>query len=299
MKEALFMIEHITSFLFAATNGLMWGALIALIACGLSIVFTFLSIINLAHGDFYMLGAVIAFYVITITHSFWIALVVAPTIVGCLAIVFFWFFLRNQNGQTNKYLLATFGLSLILQNLVLLIFGGYPVKIDSPITYTITLFGNTYPVYRLFVAFFSITIFTLYLLFIEKTKFGLWLRATGANFALATALGIPTKLVYSLAFGLGGFFAGLAGVLVSPIISIEYRMGNDVLLLAFIVTILGGFGNVLGTFIASLLYGTIEGILIAATSPLIARTTLIGLCCIFILVKKTGFSPIAKINSRV
>ena len=293
------MIEQITNFLFAAVNGLMWGALIALIACGLSMVFTFLSIINLSHGDFYMLGAVIAFYVIAITNSFWIALIVAPLIVGCLSIVFFWLFLRNQNGQTNKYLLATFGLSLILQNLVLHILGGYPVKIDSPITDTIFVFGNTYPVYRLFVAFFSIAVFALYLLLIEKTNFGLWLRATGANMALATALGIPTKLVCSLAFGLGGFFAGLAGVLVSPIISIEYRMGNDVLLLAFIVTIFGGFGNVRGTFIASLLYGTIEGILIFVTSPIVARTILIGLCCVFILIKRSGFFPITQVNNRV
>lgn len=293
------MIEQITSLFFAATNGLMWGALIALIACGLSIVFTFLSIINLAHGDFYMLGAVISFYIISITHSFWIALLISPIIVGSFAMFFFWIFLKNQNGLNNKYLLATFGLSLVLQNFILLTFGGYPVKIESPITNTLTFFGNTYPVYRLFIAFFSITVFAIYLFFIEKTKFGLWLRATGENFSLATTLGIPAKLVYSIAFGLGGLFAGLAGVLVSPIISIDYRMGNDILLLSFIVTILGGFGNVRGIFIASLLYGTIEGILISATSPLIARTVLIGLCCVFILVNKTGFSPVSLIKNRV
>ena len=210
------MNDFFSNFFLSAINGLMWGAVIALIAAGLVIVFNILSIVNLAHGDFYMLGAVFAFYIIDITDSFWLAVLLSPMLVGLFAILFFRLFLHNSSGNQVKYIVATFGLSQILQNTVLFIFGGAPTRIDSPITTIITIFGLQYPLYRIAVAMFSIMIFIVLLRGIEKTKLGLWVRATGQNATFASMLGIPIENVAILSFGMAGVLAGLAGVLAAP-----------------------------------------------------------------------------------
>lgn len=252
-------------------NGFVWGLIIALIALGLSLVFGLIEIINIAHGELFMLGAVLAWYVIQATGSFWLALVVVPPVVGALGIVIERGVLRPIEHKPIITILATFGLSLIFQQSVLATFGGAPQRIEEPVPGLIPLLGTFFPVYRVFVAGCSVLALAGLWLFLYKTRYGMWMRAVRQDREMALALGIPSQQVYMLTFGLGAALAALGGVLAAPITSLEFQMGLDVLPTAFIVVIIGGLGSLQGTLVAALLLGLLEGLANAFVTPTTAR----------------------------
>lgn len=252
-------------------NGFVWGLIIALIALGLSLVFGLIEIINIAHGELFMLGAVLAWYVIRATGNFWLALVVVPPVVGALGIVIERGVLRPVEHKPIITILATFGLSLILQQSVLATFGGAPQRIVEPVPGLIPLLGTFFPVYRVFVAGCSVLALAGLWLFLYKTRYGMWMRAVRQDREMALALGIPSQQVYMLTFGLGAALAALGGVLAAPITSLEFQMGLDVLPTAFIVVIIGGLGSLQGTLVAALLLGLLEGLANVFVTPTTAR----------------------------
>lgn len=173
-------------------NGFVWGLIVALIALGLSLVFGLIEIINIAHGELFMLGAVLVWYVIQATGNFWLALATVPIGVGLLGMVIERGFLRPIEHKPIITILATFGLSLIFQQSVLATFGGAPRRIEEPIRGLIPLLGTFFPVYRLFVAACSLLALAGLWLFLYRTRYGMWMRAARQDREMALALGIPT-----------------------------------------------------------------------------------------------------------
>jgi branched-chain amino acid transport system permease protein len=252
-------------------NGLVWGLIIALIALGLSIIFGLLDIINVAHGDFFMVGTVFAWTVILMTGNFWLAFLIVPLIgmlLGCLVqrVV-----IRPVENSAALSIVATFGLSLILQEAVRATFGATPKRILDPIGVTIPMLGYDYQVYRLFAAAVAIAAILAFFLFLHRTKFGTWMRATRQDRDTATAMGVPAQRIYIVTFGLGTAMAMLGGVVAAPITTVEFRLGLDVLPLCFMAVIIGGLGNLPGTAAAAVLLAFVEGIITSFTEPTTAR----------------------------
>jgi len=262
--------------------------IVALIALGLSLVFGLIEIINVAHGDLFMLGAVLAWYVIQTTDNFWLALATVPLAVGGLGVVVERSVLRPIEHRPIVTILATFGLSLIFQQSVLATFGGSPQRIEEPIRGVIPVLGTFYPGYRLFVALCSLAALGGLWLVLFRTRWGLWMRAVRQDREMALALGIPTPRVYMITFGLGAALAAVGGVLAAPITSLEFQMGLDVLPTAFIVVIIGGLGSLQGTLVAALLLGVLEGLANVFVTPTTARIVSLVVMAVVLFVRPQG-----------
>jgi len=260
-----------TLILFQVLNGLVWGLVIALIALGLALIFGIMEVINVAHGSLYMLGAVIAWYVLGATGSFAAAVLAAPIAVGVFAMAMERVVLRPIENEKVLTIIATTGVMLVLQHSVLATFGGGIQRIPSPTPGAVKVLGLHYPVYRFVVAGVSVATIALLWLFLTRTRYGLWLRSVRQDAKMATALGIPVGRVYMLAVGLGGVLAGLGGVLAAPIVVIQYQMGFDILATVFIVVVIGGFGSLFGAAAAAVLLGMLEGVITVFTTPTWAR----------------------------
>ena len=260
-----------TLVLFQVLNGLVWGLVIALIALGLALIFGIMEVINVAHGSLYMLGAVIAWYVLGATESFAVAVLAAPIAVGVFSMAMERVVLRPIENEKVLTIIATTGVMLVLQHSVLATFGGGIQRIPSPTPGAVKVLGLHYPVYRFVVAGVSVATIALLWLFLTRTRYGLWLRSVRQDSKMATALGIPVGRVYMLAVGLGGVLAGLGGVLAAPIVVIQYQMGFDILATVFIVVVIGGFGSLFGAAAAAVLLGMLEGVITVFTTPTWAR----------------------------
>jgi branched-chain amino acid transport system permease protein len=274
--------------LFQVLNGLVWGLVIALIALGLAMIFGIMEVINVAHGSLYMLGAVLAWYVLGATESFAAALVAAPLAVGLLSMVIERVVLRPIENEKVLTIIATTGVMLVLQHSVLATFGGGMQRIPSPARGAVSVLGLQYPVYRLVVATVSLAAIALLWLFLTRTRSGLWLQAVRQDAKMATALGIPVGRVYMLAVGLGGALAGLGGVLAAPIVVIQYQMGFDILATVFIVVVIGGFGSLFGAATTAVLLGVLEGVITAFTTPTWARIASLALMGGILLARPEG-----------
>ena len=246
------MLEEIA---IQTINGILWGAIVALIALGLSMAFGMMGIINVAHGEFFMVGAVIATYILAWTSNFWLALLIAPIICGGAGIIIERTLLRPIEGNLVSTVIVTFGISMILRQLALLFFGSAPVRVQDPIGISLTIFGQGYPVYRIFVAIIGLATVVMLHLLIKHTRLGLWVRAVRQDRDFAIALGVPVNVVFAVTFGVGTALASFAGVLASPITAVDFQMGLDILPLAFLAVIVGGMGRVGGTLAASILIG--------------------------------------------
>jgi branched-chain amino acid transport system permease protein len=187
--------------LLAVLNGLIWGLIVALLAIGLVLTFGFLRIFNLAHGSFYMLGAILTFYATSRFKSFVLALVLVPFIVAAFGFVVERWLLRPVRLITNSDVLVTFALAMVMEYVVLVMFGGAPQRIPYPVTSSIPLLGSHYPVYRLVVACVSIVLLFAITIFLARTRFGLYVRASNQELELARGLGIPVNWVIFLTFG--------------------------------------------------------------------------------------------------
>lgn len=277
-----------TLLLFQVLNGLVWGLVIALIALGLALIFGIMEVINIAHGSLYMLGAVIAWYVLEETGSFAAAAVVAPLCVGALSVAMERVVLRPIENEKVLTIIATTGVMLILQHSVLATFGGSIQRIPNPTPGAVALLGLLYPVYRLLVAAFSLAVIGSLWLFLTRTRYGLWLRSVRQDAKMATALGIPVGQVYMLAVGLGGGLAGLGGVLAAPIVVIQYQMGFDILATAFIVVVIGGFGSLFGAATTAVLLGMLEGVITVFATPTHARIVSLAVMGAILLARPEG-----------
>ena len=240
-------------------NGIVTGMILALVASGLTLIFGIMDVVNFAHGELFMLGAYLGFVVFVSTGSFWLALVGAALIVAVLGAVMQIVALRPLIGRDPlNTILATFGISLVLQNYALWQFGPVVRKIPAPISSQFTLFYLQYPWYRLLIAALSAAIIGGFWLFLKHGKFGVWIRATAQDRTMAQAMGIPVPLVYTGVFAIGAAMAAASGVLFAPMVGVSHTMGLDWVLKAFIVVVVGGMGNFVGSIAAAIFISLIE-----------------------------------------
>lgn len=290
--------------LLATLEGAVGAAVLALTALGLSLVFGVMRVVNVAHGEFYMLGAVVAWFVANTLAGhpavgFAAALLIAPAVAAAVAILADRLILKRLHYDPEATIVATIGMLYILQQAALMLYGPEARPVEPPFNSRIALpwfeFGESglefyYPwglsttSYKLFVIVAACTILVGFWLFLSRSRFGLIMRATQLDRETAMAFGVPVERVYSLVFGLGAGLAALAAVLIVPITQAHYLMGGDPLLLSFIVVIIGGLGSIRGTIFAALLIGMSDGIISVFFSPTLAKilaTLLVALVLVF------------------
>lgn len=275
--------------LLATLEGLVTAATLALMAIGLSLVFGVMRVVNVAHGEFFMLGAILAWAVTTAVGGhpalgFLAALVVAPLLVGAVALASERLVLRKLHYEPEATIVATIGLLYIIQQVALTFYGPDARPVVAPFTYRVALPWFGYSGYKLAVIGFSIVLLIATWLVLTRTRAGLIMRATQYDRETAQSFGIPVDRVYAWVFALGAMLAAVAAVLIVPIQQAHYLMGHDPLLLSFIVVIIGGLGSLRGTLVAALLIGLSDGILSVFYSPTLAKivaTSLVALVLVF------------------
>lgn len=288
--------------LLATFEGAVSAAVLALTALGLSLVFGVMRVVNVAHGEFYMLGAVLAWVIATTLGGhpaigFVAALIIAPLVVGALASVADWLVLKRLDYDPEATIVGTIGMLYIIQQATLMSFGPEARPVEPPFNHRIAVpwydavaaewyypWGLSIASYKLFVIACAIVLLLAFWALLSRTKLGLTMRATQLDRETALAFGIPVERVYALVFGLGCGMAALAAVLIVPIQQAHYLMGHDPLLLSFIVVIIGGLGSIRGTLVAALLIGLSDGIISVFFSPTLAKilaTLLVALVLVF------------------
>lgn len=240
-------------------NGLQFGLILFLIAAGLTIVFGVMDFINLAHGVQYMVGAYLAAAFTAMTGSFAVGLALAlpaALLFGLLLEVLIFRHLYDRDHLAH--VLATFGVIIFLNQAVKFLWGAAPLSVPVPalLSGTVTLApGMLYPVYRLVIIAAGLAVGGLLYWTVNHTRLGMLVRAGASNAPMVSALGVNIRLLFSIVFGVGAMLAGFAGAMVAPILSVEPGMGDNVLILAFVVIVIGGIGSIRGAFIAALLIG--------------------------------------------
>jgi branched-chain amino acid transport system permease protein len=265
---------------------------LALTALGLSLVFGVMRIVNVAHGEFFMLGAVLAWACASQFDSplagFAAALVVAPLVVGAIALAADRLILRRLDYHPEGTIVATIGLLYILQQAVLTLYGPDARPVISPFYFTVSFPWFGYSGYKLVVAALSALLLAATWLLLTRTKLGLHMRAAQQDLEMAQAFGVPARRVYAAVFALGAMLAAVAGVLVVPIEQAHYLMGLDPLLLSFIVVVLGGLGNLRGTLVAAFVVGISDGVVSVFFSPTLAKIVATLLVAAVLIVKPAG-----------
>ncbi len=242
----------------ALLNAMTLISILMLVGLGLAIIYGLMGIINMSHGDFITVGAFSLALVQGLGGSFWMALIVAPLIGAVLGFCIEKSIIQHLYKRPLGAIMATWGLSLILQQGLQLIFGASPQRVISPIDATVEIFGASYPAYRLLLIAMAVAIMIAVHLVIRKTRFGLDLRTVLQNPEMADALGIDTRRVFTAAFALGAGLACIAGVLLAPLTAVIAQMGTNYLARSFFVVIVGGAGSVPGVVAGASFVGGAE-----------------------------------------
>ena len=279
--------------LFASLEGLVHAAVLSLIALGLSLVFGVMRIVNVAHGEFFMLGAILTWWVSNFVMGnpalgFLLALLIVPLVVGIIAMFSDLLILRHLKYDPEVTIIATIGILYIIQQFALMTFGPDARPVEQPFNIRLDLYWFGFSAYKFFVIFSAIILLFCVWLVMAKTKFGLILRATQLDSEIAQAYGIPISTVYSLVFGVGAAIAAVGAVLIVPIQQAHYLMGGEPLLLAFIVVIIGGLGSLKGTVAAAILIGISDGIISVFFSPNLAKILATLLVVVVLLIRPNG-----------
>jgi branched-chain amino acid transport system permease protein len=282
--------------LVQTVNGIVTGMILALVASGLTLIFGIMDVVNFAHGELFMLGAYIGVVVLAMTGSFWLALVVASLVVALLGAALQIVTLRPLLGRDPlTTILATFGISLVLQNYALWQFGPVARKIQEPLTGHFQLFYLEYPWYRLLIAGLSAVIIGALWLFLKHSTYGIWIRATTQDRVMAQAMGIPVPRVHTAVFAIGAGMAAASGVLFGPLVGVNHAMGVDWVLKAFIVVVVGGMGNLGGSIAAAIFISLLESYASIWVSPAQAVIVSFVVLILTLLYRPTGlFVPTPK-----
>ena len=279
--------------LFASLEGLVHAAVLSLIALGLSLVFGVMRIVNVAHGEFFMLGAILTWWVSNFVMGnpalgFLLALLIVPLVVGIIAMFSDLLILKHLKYDPEVTIIATIGILYIIQQFALMTFGPDARPVEQPFNIRLDLYWFGFSAYKFFVILSAIVLLFSVWLVMVKTKFGLILRATQLDSEIAQAFGIPISTVYSLVFGVGAAIAAVGAVLIVPIQQAHYLMGGEPLLLAFIVVIIGGLGSLKGTVVAAMLIGISDGIISVFFSPNLAKILATLLVVVVLLIRPNG-----------
>lgn len=271
-------------------HGLVFGAALGLLALGLTVIFGLLGVMNFAHGELYMMGAYAGIGVIAVTHSFWIALVVAPLIVGVIGAVTEVATLRPLYRREPLYgLILTFGLALTFREAVRQIFGGDMRRILPPFPGSTPLLGMTYPNYRLFLLGAASALLLAIWLFFTRTRAGILVRAAVQDAEMLDGLGVNVPRVFTLTFAGSAALAALAGLLLAPVFTVYPQMGVEMILLAFIVVILGGMGSMGGSVVAAFAIGVTQSLFSLWMNPQRVAIAIFAIMIFVLIVRPRGF----------
>jgi len=282
--------------LVQTVNGLVSGMILALVASGLTLIFGIMDVVNFAHGDLLMLGAYTGSGVFLSTGNFWAALVVAVIVIGVLGAAIQVTALRPLLGRDPlTTILATFGMSLVIQNYALWQWGPSARNITEPLGGQFTLFYLEYPFYRILIALLSGAIIGGLWLFMKYGTYGIWIRATTQDRVMASAMGIPVPTVHAVVFAIGAGMAAASGVLFAPLVGVTQTIGIDFTLRAFVVVVVGGMGNLGGSILASIFVSLLESYASLFVSPAQAVIVSFVVLVITLLFRPTGlFVPTPK-----
>jgi branched-chain amino acid transport system permease protein len=271
-------------------TGLALGAVYVLLAVGLSLIFGMLTIVNFAHGAFFMVGAYAGYALYQYLPNFWVCLLLVPLVVGAAGMLAERVLVRPLYGRGIDYpLLLTFGLAYVMVELVRIGFGKQGLPVDTPelLQGSVDILVGQFPTYRLFVIGVTVVVLAGLWLFIEKTSFGLIVRAGARDPQIVRILGIDVSRVWLIVFGLGTGVAGLAGFLAAPMQGISPEMGGSVLTVAFVVTVVGGMGSLVGAIVAGVMIGVVESLAVLF-APEAAKVSMFVIMALVLLVRPQG-----------
>lgn len=243
-------------------NGLVYGALLVVMSSGLALIYGLRRVVNFAHGALYMLGAYIG-YSVALYSNFWVALMAAPTAMAVVGVLLDRYGLRLlQDREPLNVMLVTFGLLLILEDLVAFIWGKANYSMFTPelLNFTVSLGGEDVPAYRIGVIVIGATVAIGLTLWLRFSRIGLFVRAASTDPITTSMQGVNTDAVSAGVVGLGSALAGLAGVVAAPFLSLSPHMSSDVLIDSFVVVVIGGLGSLAGAFVAALLLGMMQAL---------------------------------------
>jgi branched-chain amino acid transport system permease protein len=282
--------------LIQTINGIVTGMILALVASGLTLIFGIMDVVNFAHGELFMLGAYVGVLTLAATGNFWVALIVATLAIAILGALIYLTTLRPLIGRDPiTTILATFGVSLVLQNYALWQFGPVARKIGEPITGHFQLFYLDYPWYRLAIAGLAAAIIGGLWLFLKFGTYGIWIRATTQDRVMAQAMGIPVPWVLTAVFAIGSGMAAASGVLFGPLVGVNSQMGTSWVLRAFIVVVVGGMGSLSGSIAAAIFVSLLEAYASLWVSPAQAVIVSFVVLILTLLFRPTGlFVPTPK-----
>ncbi len=278
-------------FLLQVVTGIALGSVYVLLAIGLSLIFGMLTVVNFAHGAYFMVGAYAGVWVLGQTGNFWLAIAAAPLIVGVIGLLTERVLVRPLYGRGIDYpLLLTFGLSYVFIDLIRMIFGIDGLSIGTPVALrgAVDIGVGHFPLYRLFLIGATAAIVFALWLFIEKTKYGLIIRAGARDAEIVRVLGIDVSRVWLIIFGLGTAIAGVSGILAAPIRAVNPEMGIPVLAESFVVTVVGGMGSLPGAVVAGLLVGMVYSIT-SLYFPDLAELSIFVLMALVLMFRPQGF----------
>jgi branched-chain amino acid transport system permease protein len=272
-------------------HGLAYAGLLFLVSAGLTLIFGMMNILNFAHAAMYMLGAYFSYSImLRTTDQLWISMLICPLILFVIGAVVERFLLRRAHAYGHLHeLLLTFGLAYIVTEFVKWYWGNYPlaVDLDGLLASTVQILGITYPVYRIFIFICAVVVGMIMALILYKTRLGIILRAAVNDSEMAGSLGVNVPLVFMGVFGFGAALSGFAGVIAGPLFSIFPGMAREILVDAFVVIVVGGFGSLGGAVVASFLIGELQsfGVLLF---PKLSMALVYLLMAVVLIIKPSG-----------
>jgi branched-chain amino acid transport system permease protein len=283
-------VPEFSTLLAQVFTGLVLGMIYVLLAIGLSLIFGLMTVVNFAHGALFMLGAYFGVFLLTYTKSFWVALIVAPLMVGAVGLLMERFLIRRLYGRSpDDPLLLTFGLSLILVEGVKVFWGKIGLTLDPPraLSGAVDLGFMAFPAYRLFLIGIVVAVLIGLYFFLGRTNIGLIIRAGSRDPLMVRALGIDLGRIWLVVFGIGTALAGLAGILAGPMRGAYAEMGVTMVIESFVVIVVGGMGSLLGAVVAGLLIGQVVG-LTTLFVPKAADIMVFVVMAVVLLVRPSG-----------
>jgi branched-chain amino acid transport system permease protein len=271
-------------------HGIAFGMVLFLIASGLNVIFGMMGILNLAHGAFFMLSAYFCYSVMSMTGSFWLALLLAPVFTAFFGIIIEKFFIRKVQimGPMGE-LILTLGIAMVILGGVKIFWGteNLPVTVPSILEGTMSIGTLEYPIYRLFMIGLAVVVLAIMTLLLYKTRLGKIVRAAVSDREMVNALGINIPFVFMVVFGIGTWMAGIAGVVIAPILTVFPGLADQVGIYAFIIVVTGGFGSLKGAFIVSIIFGLLSSYGIQFFSQL-APVLMVGFMALVLAIRPQG-----------
>lgn len=272
-------------------NTLTLISILLIVAMGLAIIFGLMNVINLAHGEFITIGAFSLVAIQSLGGSFWLALLIAPIIGYFIGLVLEKVLIARVYQSSLHAILVTWGLSLIIQQVLVLTFGAAPQRVVGPFAGAVDIFGSQYPSYRLFLIVFALMAFLATVLLMKKTRFGLDLRASIHSSEMAAVMGVDANKINARAFALGAALAALAGVLLAPLTAVTAYMGINYLARSFFVVLVGGAGSVAGVAAGSGIIGGLETALSYQLPATVAQALVLVLAIMILRFRPNGILP--------